>query len=116
MARANSADPSIINKEVQALNAALQAYIAQPLVDAKLSAEYIIESLDNEVVHILREKFTPLLLEIRRELIDKVKDTHTQTFNSLFPKVTLLTRMVNIVTARVCQPETDSQAVTNAHA
>ncbi|KIM65284.1 hypothetical protein SCLCIDRAFT_537903 [Scleroderma citrinum Foug A] len=116
-ARAESADPAIINKEVQALNAALQAYISQSPspADTKLSAEFIIGSLDNEVVHILREKFTPLLLEIRRELIDKVKDSHTQTYNTLFPKVTLLTRMVNIVTARVCQPETEPQAVISAH-
>lgn len=116
-AKAESADPAIINKEVQALNAALQAYISQSPspADAKLSSEFIIESLDNEVVHILRERFTPLLLEIRRELIDKVKDSHTQTYNTLFPKVTLLTRMVNIVTARVCQPETDPQAVISAH-
>ncbi|KAL4067642.1 hypothetical protein V8B97DRAFT_1688927 [Scleroderma yunnanense] len=116
-AKADSADPSIISKEVQALNAAIQAYISQTptSADAKLSAEYVLESLDNEVVCILREKFAPLLLEIRRELVDKVKESHAQTYNTLFPKITLLTRMVNIVTARVRQPELGLPPVIDTH-
>ncbi|KAG1715696.1 hypothetical protein ID866_1459 [Astraeus odoratus] len=99
-----SEDPEKLTKEVQALNAALQACISQvspPAIDTGLSADYVLESLDNQVVVIVREKFTPLLVKIRQELVDKVNDNHIQTHNTLFPKVDLLTRMVNIVTARV---------------
>lgn len=83
-AKCDSVNPAIISKEVEALNAALQAYISQvPPIEKRLPVEYIMELLDNEIVSLVREKFTPLLVNIRQELVDKARDNHQRT---PFPK------------------------------
>ncbi|KAI6109214.1 hypothetical protein EDD16DRAFT_1616131 [Pisolithus croceorrhizus] len=83
-AKCDSPNPAIISKEVEALNAALQAYISQvPPIEKRLPVDYIMELLDNEIVSLVREQFTPLLVSIRQELVDKAKDNHQRT---PFPK------------------------------
>lgn len=79
-AKCDSVNPGIISKEVEALNAALQAYISQvPPVEKRLPVEYIMELLDSEIVSLVREQFMPLLVNARQELVDKVKDNHQRT-------------------------------------
>ncbi|KAI6167002.1 hypothetical protein EDD17DRAFT_1752349 [Pisolithus thermaeus] len=83
-AKCDSANPAIISKEVEALNAALQAYISQvPPIEKRLPVDYIMELLDSEIVNLVREQFMPLLVSIRQELVDKAKDNHQRTS---FPK------------------------------
>ncbi|KAI6022677.1 hypothetical protein EDC04DRAFT_2900642 [Pisolithus marmoratus] len=82
-AKCDSASPGMLSKEVEALNAALQAYISQvPPIEKRLPVEYIMELLNSEIVNLVREQFMPLLVDIRQELVDKVKDSHQRT---LFP-------------------------------
>lgn len=80
-ATCDSANPEAISKEVEALNAALQAYISQvPPIEKRLPVEYIMELLDGEIVNLVREQFMPLLVNIRQELVDKAQENHQRTF------------------------------------
>ncbi|KAF9227913.1 hypothetical protein BS17DRAFT_411522 [Gyrodon lividus] len=102
------------DKETQALGAALQAYISQaPTGQSEShlpSAEYIIDALDSELEGLFREKFGATLVHIRQEVFDKVQESRLHTFSTVSPRLMLLLKMVNLITARVGKPDMNSPA------
>ncbi|KAG9318493.1 hypothetical protein JVU11DRAFT_584 [Chiua virens] len=99
-------------KEVEAIAAALQAYIAQVPTSQSTedlpSPEYIIQSLDTQLDGLFRKKFTPTLTNFQREVIDKVQESHDRTMTTVTPKIMLLVKMVNLITARLGRPNMDA--------
>lgn len=100
------------DKEIQAITAALQAYISQasasqPASDLP-SAEYIIEALDTQLDGLFREKFSPTLVSMKQDVFDKVQEGHNRTIDTIAPKVVLLLKMVNLVTARLGRPDEET--------
>jgi len=93
------------DKEIQAIAAALQAYISQSPAGQTASelpsAEYIIEALDSQLDGLFREKFSPTLVSIKQDVFDKVQESHDRTIDTISPKVVLLLKMVNLITARL---------------
>jgi hypothetical protein len=100
------------DKEIQALGAALQAYISQTPTGKSEndlpSAEYIIGALDNELEGLFREKFGATLVQIRQDIFDKVQESRLHTFSTVSPKLMLLLKMVNLIAARVGKPDMNS--------
>ncbi|KAF9246510.1 hypothetical protein BU15DRAFT_70590 [Melanogaster broomeanus] len=106
------------DNETQALGAALQAYISQtPAGQSENdlpSAEYIVDALNSELEGLFRERFGATLVQIRQEIFDKVQESCLHTFTTVSPKLVLLLKMVNLVSARVGKPDMDSQAATES--
>lgn len=100
------------DKEVAAIAAALQAYISQAPVGQTAgdlrSAEYIIESLDSQLDGLFREKFRAILVNTQQQVFDKVQENHNRTLDTVSPKIMLLLRMVNLITARLGKPDMDA--------
>lgn len=101
------------DKEIDAIAAALQAYISQAPAsqtadDDLPSAEYIIESLDSQLDGLFRDKFCATLVDIQQQVFDKVQESHNRTLDTVSPKIMLLLRMVNLITARLGKPDMDA--------
>lgn len=100
------------DREIEAIAAALQAYISQALPAGQTigdlpSAEYIIESLDSQLDSLFREKICPTMVNFQQEVVDKVKESQNRTLDTVSPKILLLLKMVNLITARLGKPDTD---------
>lgn len=97
------------DKEIDAIAAALQAYISQAAIGQTTgdlpSAEYIIESLGSQLQSLFREKFGPTLVDMQKEVFSKVEDNHNRTVETVSPNIALLLRMVNLITARLGKPD-----------
>ncbi|KAG8217525.1 hypothetical protein J3R82DRAFT_5674 [Butyriboletus roseoflavus] len=97
------------DKEIDAIAAALQAYISQAPTGQTAgdlpSAEYIIESLDSQLDGLFKEKFCAALVNIQQEVFNKVQESHNHTLDTVSPKIMLLLRMVNLITARLGRPD-----------
>ncbi|KAF8136367.1 hypothetical protein EV363DRAFT_1446789 [Boletus edulis] len=65
------------------------------------SAEYIIQSLDSQLDGLFREKFCATMVNIQQEVFDKVQEGHDRTLDTVSPKIMLLLKMVNLITARL---------------
>ncbi|KAG6376159.1 hypothetical protein JVT61DRAFT_2133 [Boletus reticuloceps] len=103
---ANSQDALVRrDKEIEAVAAALQAYISQAPAGQTAgdlpSAEYIIQSLGSQLDGLFREKFCATMVNIQQEVFDKVQDVHNDTLDTVSPKIMLLLKMVNLITARL---------------
>ncbi|KAH7889684.1 hypothetical protein F5I97DRAFT_1846273 [Phlebopus sp. FC_14] len=102
------------DKEIQALNAALQALILQPSCESSSitpavptsSLDYILDSINSQVDNVFREKFSPSLIQIREELSDKVQENHLQIYDTVFPKLRLLIHMLQLVTTHFDRADT----------
>lgn len=97
------------DKEIDAIAAALQAYISQAPSGRTTgdlpSAEYIIESLDSQLDGLFKEKFCATLVDIQQQVFDKVQESHNRTLDTVSPKIMLLLKMVNLITSRVGKPD-----------
>lgn len=100
------------DNEIEAIAAALQAYISQAPAGQTAgdlpSAEYIIESLDSQLDGLFREKFCATLVNIQRDVFDKVQESHNRTLNTISPKIMLLLKMVNLITARLGKSDVEA--------
>lgn len=100
------------DKEIDAIAAALQAYITQVSAGQTAgdlpSAEYIIESLDSQLDGLLKEKFCATLVNIQQEFFNKVQESHDRTIDTVSPKIMLLLKMVNLITARLGKPDMEA--------
>jgi len=100
------------DKEIEAIAAALQAYISQAPAGQTAgdlpSAEYIIESLDSQLEVLFRDKFCATMVNIQREAFSKVQESHNRTLDTVSPKIMLLLKMVNLITARLGKPDMDA--------
>lgn len=100
------------DKEIEAIAAALQAYISQAPAGQTTgdlpSAEYIIESLDSQLEGLFRDKFCTTMVNIQQEVFSKVQESHNRTLDTVSPKIMLLLKMVNLITARLGKPDMDA--------
>ncbi|KAF8447952.1 hypothetical protein L210DRAFT_3641809 [Boletus edulis BED1] len=115
---ANSQDALVRrDKEIEAVAAALQAYISQAPAGQTAgdlpSAEYIIQSLDSQLDGLFREKFCATMVNIQQEVFDKVQEGHDRTLDTVSPKIMLLLKMVNLITARLGKSDTLPDIVNN---
>lgn len=99
------------DKEIEAIAAALQAYISQAPAGQTIgdlpSTEYIIESLGSHLDGLFRDKFSATMTDIQQEVFNKVREGHDHTLDTLSPKILLLLKMVNLITARLGKPDVD---------
>lgn len=99
-------------KEIEAIAAALQAYISQAPARQTAgdlpSAEYIIESLDGQLDGLFREKFCTTLVNIQQDVFNKVQESHNRTLDTISPKIMLLLKMVNLITARLGRSDVET--------
>jgi hypothetical protein len=100
------------DKEIEAIAAALQAYISQAPAGQSAgdlpSAEYIMESLDSQLDGLFREKFCATMVNLQQEVFDKVQESQNRTLETVSPKIMLLLKMVNLITVRLGKPDTDT--------
>lgn len=99
------------DSEIEAVAAALQAYISQSPAGQTAgdlpSVEYIIESLGSQFDGLFREKFCARMVSIQQEVFDKVQESHNRTLDTISPKIMLLLKMVNLITARLGKSDMD---------
>ncbi|KAF8559588.1 hypothetical protein OG21DRAFT_465312 [Imleria badia] len=100
------------DKEIEAIAAALQAYISQAPAGQTAgdlpSAEYIMESLGSQLDGLFREKFCTRMVNIQQQVSNKVQESHNRTLDTISPKIMLLLKMVNLITARLGKSDMDA--------
>jgi len=88
-------------KEVEALSAALQAYIAQapppPPKPVIPTTEYLMEELEDAILSSVSKHAKHILENIRGEVSSMLQKESASMYESLWPKIELILRMVDTV-------------------
>lgn len=66
------------------------------------------ESLDSQLDGLFREKFCATMVNLQQEVFDKVQESQNRTLETVSPKILLLLKMVNLITARLGKSDTDT--------
>jgi hypothetical protein len=89
------------NEQVEALAAALQAYISQapppPLQPVIPTHEYLMEELEDQIHSSCTNAIMPLLREMKDEVSKMLTDENDAMYQTLWPKIELVLRMMDTV-------------------
>lgn len=89
------------NEQVEALAAALQAYISQapppPPQPVIPTHEYLMEELDEHILSSSMKAIEPLLREMKEEVSRMLSDENKAMYETLWPRIELVLRMVETV-------------------
>ncbi|KAG1827270.1 uncharacterized protein BJ212DRAFT_1474438 [Suillus subaureus] len=89
------------NEQVEALAAALQAYISQapppPPQPVIPTHEYLMEELEEHILSSCMKAIKPLLQEMKDEVSKMLNDENNAMYQTLWPKIELVLRMVDTV-------------------
>lgn len=89
------------NEHVEALAAALQAYISQapppPPQPVIPTHEYLMEELDEHILSSSMKAIEPLLQEMKEEVSKMLSDGNKAMYETLWPRIDLVLRMVETV-------------------
>lgn len=89
------------NEQVEALAAALQAYISQapppPPQPVIPTHEYLMEELEDHILSSSIKAIEPLLREMKDEVSKMLNDENDDMYQNLWPKIELVLRMVETV-------------------
>ncbi|KAG1782511.1 hypothetical protein EV702DRAFT_386306 [Suillus placidus] len=89
------------NEQVEALAAAIQAYISQapppPPQPVIPTHEYLMEELEDHIFSSCTKAIEPLLREMKDEVSKMLNDENDTMYQTLWPKIELVLRMVDTV-------------------
>lgn len=96
-------------KQMDALSAALNAYIAQPRLPspspAVPSQAEILEALEEPITASVRAQVQPLLNGLRERIETTMKAQNEEMYGTLWAKMQLTLRMVNAIAKKVEQEQ-----------
>jgi hypothetical protein len=89
------------NEQVEALAAAIKAYISQapppPPQPVIPTHEYLMEELEEHILSSCMDTIEPLLRDLKDEVSKMLTDGNNVMYETLWPKIELVLRMVDTV-------------------